>query len=270
MLFKDRIEFANVTRYFDLIQHHVLASTVDSPLAKVDIDLNAPYVARQPEEKKPKKNEEPSKKEVKVDKKLEKPAKEAKTEQKKETSAARKGHCDLRILAELSPSRIDLRVGYIKSVSKHPQADSLYVEEIDVGEEKPRQVVSGLVKFIPEDQLMNRHVVLVCNLKPAKMRGVESQAMVLCASNADKSVVELVIPPAGSKPGDVLWFDGHQGTVDAQLKPKEKVWETVQPHFKTTDKLECGYMDPKTQKLCYLKSEKGVCRVTSIAQGSLS
>ncbi len=170
----------------------------------------------------------------------------------------------------MSPSRIDLRVGFIKSVTKHPQADSLYVEEIDVGEEKPRQVVSGLVKFIPEDQLNQRHVVLVCNLKPAKMRGVESQAMVLCASNADKSNVELVIPPPGSKPGDVLWFDGHEGTPDAQLKPKEKVWETVQPQFKTNDKLECGYLDSKTQKWGHLKSKKGICLVKSIAQGSLS
>lgn len=65
---------------------------------------------------------------------------------------------------------------------QHPDADSLYVEKIDVGEPEPRTVVSGLVQFVPKEQLQDRLVVLLCNLKPQKMRGVESQGMVLCAS----------------------------------------------------------------------------------------
>nr|CAH7756022.1 unnamed protein product [Callosobruchus chinensis] len=65
---------------------------------------------------------------------------------------------------------------------KHPEADALYVEKIDLGEEKPRTIVSGLVNFIPIEEMQNRMVVVLCNLKPAKMRGVESQGMVLCAS----------------------------------------------------------------------------------------
>lgn len=65
---------------------------------------------------------------------------------------------------------------------QHPDADSLYVEKIDVGEPEPRTVVSGLVQFVPREQLQDRLVVLLCNLKPQKMRGVESQGMVLCAS----------------------------------------------------------------------------------------
>ena len=48
--------------------------------------------------------------------------------------------------------RLDLRVGHIRKASMHPDADGLYVEEIDLGEEKPRTVISGLVKFIPEDR----------------------------------------------------------------------------------------------------------------------
>lgn len=66
---------------------------------------------------------------------------------------------------------------------------SLYVEEIDVGEPEPRTVVSGLVKFIPEAEMQGRRVALLCNLKPANMRGVQSQAMVLCASSEDGSKV---------------------------------------------------------------------------------
>ena len=55
--------------------------------------------------------------------------------------------------AEISVSRLDIRVGLIKKVQKHPDADSLYVEEIDVGEESPRTVVSGLVKYIPLEEM---------------------------------------------------------------------------------------------------------------------
>lgn len=83
---------------------------------------------------------------------------------------------------ETIPSRLDIRVGKIVEVSKHPDADALYVEKIDLGEPAPRTIVSGLVNFIPIEQMRERMVVVLCNLKPAKMRGVESQGMVLCAS----------------------------------------------------------------------------------------
>lgn len=55
--------------------------------------------------------------------------------------------------AEISISRLDIRVGLITKVQKHPDADSLYVEEIDVGEGSTRTVVSGLVKFIPLEEM---------------------------------------------------------------------------------------------------------------------
>lgn len=60
---------------------------------------------------------------------------------------------------------------------------------MDIGEEKMRTVVSGLVKFIPEAEMQNRMAVLLCNLKPAKMRGVTSEAMVMCASTPEKVTV---------------------------------------------------------------------------------
>ena len=59
------------------------------------------------------------------------------------------------------------------------------------------QVVSGLVKFIPIEQMANRRVVVVANMKPTKLKGVESQAMVLCGKAADGSAMELVEPPEG-------------------------------------------------------------------------
>lgn len=83
---------------------------------------------------------------------------------------------------EDGPHRLDIRVGKIVEVSKHPDADALYVEKIDLGEVEPRTVVSGLAKFVPLEDLQDRLVAVLCNLKPAKMRGVESQGMLLCTS----------------------------------------------------------------------------------------
>ena len=79
-----------------------------------------------------------------------------------------------------------MKVGKITKCEKHPDADALYLEEIECGEEKPRQVISGLVKFVPLEEMQNRMVVILCNLKPAKMRGILSEAMVMCASTPDK------------------------------------------------------------------------------------
>lgn len=64
---------------------------------------------------------------------------------------------------------------------QHPDADSLYLEKIDIGEEEPRTVISGLAGTVPLEEMRDRMVVMLCNLKPQKMRGIESQAMVMCA-----------------------------------------------------------------------------------------
>nr|CAD7425613.1 unnamed protein product [Timema monikensis] len=127
--------------------------------------------------------------------------------------------------------RLDLRVGRIMTAKRHPDADALYVEEVDVGEDKPRTVVSGLVKFVPLEAMQNRLAVLLCNLKPAKMRGVTSEAMVMCASSPDK--VEILDPPECSQPGDEIHVEGYPRVPDPVLNPKKKIFETVAPDLKT-------------------------------------
>ena len=92
---------------------------------------------------------------------------------------------------------LDLRVGKILSVEKHPEADTLYIESIDVGEDEPRTIVSGLVNFVPEEEMQDRDVVVICNLKSRNMRGVKSHGMVLCASDEAHENVEPLQPPAG-------------------------------------------------------------------------
>eukprot|EP00236_Picocystis_salinarum_P001455 CAMPEP_0183828968 /NCGR_PEP_ID=MMETSP0807_2-20130328/3068_1 /TAXON_ID=88271 /ORGANISM="Picocystis salinarum, Strain CCMP1897" /LENGTH=791 /DNA_ID=CAMNT_0026074175 /DNA_START=87 /DNA_END=2462 /DNA_ORIENTATION=- len=125
-------------------------------------------------------------------------------------------------------SRLDVRVGLITKCWKHPEADTLYCEEIDVGEAVPRQVVSGLVKHIPLDEMQERPCVVLCNLKPSNVRGIRSHAMVLCASEDGKAKVETLFPPSGSRPGDRITCDGFSPDPDEVLNPKKKVWEQVQ------------------------------------------
>jgi methionyl-tRNA synthetase len=75
---------------------------------------------------------------------------------------------------------VDLRAAKIVDVKRHPDAEKLYIETVDLGSEK-RTIVSGLVPFYKEEELLGHTVVLVANLKPAVLRGVESQGMLLAA-----------------------------------------------------------------------------------------
>eukprot|EP00887_Chlorella_sp_A99_P004349 scaffold15.g4349.t1 len=161
-------------------------------------------------------------------------------------------------------SRVDLRVGLIRKAWRHPDAESLYVEEVDVGEPEPRTVVSGLVKHIPEAEMQQRHVVLVCNLKPANMRGVKSQAMVLAATSAD-GTVELVEPPADAAVGERVSADGFfEGAPDEQLNPKRKVWEAVQPELATDGERHACYRGAPLRT-----AGGGACTVRSVVGGSI-
>ncbi|KAK1290446.1 putative methionine--tRNA ligase [Acorus calamus] len=164
---------------------------------------------------------------------------------------------------EISVTRLDIRVGLIKKVQKHPDADSLYVEEIDVGEESTRTVVSGLVKYIPLEDMQNRKVCVLCNLKPASMRGIKSQAMVLAASNNDYTKVELVDPPESAQVGERVTFPGFSGEPDDVLNPKKKVWETLQTDLQTNAELVACYQGvPFT-------TSAGVCKVSTISEGAI-
>ncbi len=79
-------------------------------------------------------------------------------------------------------TKIQLKVGTVISAEKHPKADRLLVEKVDLGDEV-RQIVSGIASNFTPEQLIGRKVVVVSNLKPVKLRGVESQGMILCAAN---------------------------------------------------------------------------------------
>ncbi len=86
--------------------------------------------------------------------------------------------------------QMELKVGTILSCEKHPKADRLLVEKIDLGDGDIRQIVSGIATHYQPKELVGRKVVVVANLKPANLRGVESEGMILCAG--DDTELDLV------------------------------------------------------------------------------
>ncbi len=81
--------------------------------------------------------------------------------------------------------KVELRVGEIKVAERIPKADKLLRFEVDLGEEQPRQILAGLAEYYEPEKLIGRKVVVVANLKPRKMRGLESQGMICAASLED-------------------------------------------------------------------------------------
>ncbi|ORY87118.1 tRNA synthetases class I-domain-containing protein [Protomyces lactucae-debilis] len=130
-------------------------------------------------------------------------------------------------------SRIELRVGEITEVKKHPEADTLYVETISFGDVMPsRTVVSGLANHFTLEEMQGRRLIAICNLKPSKLRGVTSEAMVLCAADKEADVVEFVEPPADAALGTLVKVEGFEGTHDEK---NTKVWSEVVAELKTND-----------------------------------
>jgi aminoacyl tRNA synthase complex-interacting multifunctional protein 1 len=216
----------------------------------------------------------------------------AKTKEKKEKQP--KPQKAAPVEKPLSPALIDLRVGHILKAETHPNADSLYVSTIACGDpagtdntseyegQIVRTVCSGLNGLIPLEEMQNRKIVAVCNLKPVTMRGIKSAAMVLAASprvaegeDSHKGPVELVNPPSEAKAGDRVFFEGWEGEPEPVLNPKKKVWETIQPGFTTTDDLEVGFEvgevpqlsgegENKKTGLAKLKTAAGLCTVKTL------
>lgn len=94
--------------------------------------------------------------------------------------------------------KLDLRVGEVLEAKKLEKSDKLLVMKIKIGNEV-RQIVSGISKFYEPSEMVGKHVVVVANLKSAMLRGVESQGMILAASNEDKLEVVEVSLPSNSK-----------------------------------------------------------------------
>ncbi|ERT58821.1 methionine--tRNA ligase subunit beta, partial [Peptoniphilus sp. BV3C26] len=89
--------------------------------------------------------------------------------------------------------KLDLRVATIESVEDHPNADKLYILNLKLGQEK-RTIVSGIKDYYKKDDLIGKQIIIVANLKPIKLRGVESKGMLLAAKdkNGNLSLASLM------------------------------------------------------------------------------
>jgi len=134
-------------------------------------------------------------------------------------------------------SRLEMRTGKILEISKHPEADKLYVEKIDLGEASgPRTIVSGLVEYLREDELLGKEVIVLANLKPRAMVGIESAGMLLCASDAnDPNKVVPLAPPPGTPVGELVTFEGHAAEPMAAGNRASKAYGKVAPELHVDD-----------------------------------
>jgi len=96
--------------------------------------------------------------------------------------------------------KLDLRTARILEASEHPNADKLFVLKVDLGTET-RQLIAGIKGYYEADELVGKNIIIVANLAPRKMRGLESQGMLLAASTEDKSDVILLTTDRNISPG---------------------------------------------------------------------
>lgn len=97
-------------------------------------------------------------------------------------------------------AKVQLRVAKVLEAFEHPKADKLMVLKVDLGTEQ-RQICAGIRGHYTPDQLVGRNIIVVANLAPRMMRGLESNGMLLAASNADHTRVILLTPEADVEPG---------------------------------------------------------------------
>jgi aminoacyl tRNA synthase complex-interacting multifunctional protein 1 len=135
---------------------------------------------------------------------------------------------------DLTLNSLDLRVGKIVEVKRHETADKLYCEMIDVGEAEPRAIASGLVPHYSLEQMQNRQLIVVANLKARNLVGFKSFGMVLCAAKVDPDTgaekVEFIDPPAGSKVGSrvvIVTGEEIQPPLSSSQVEKQKAFEVL-------------------------------------------
>ncbi len=85
--------------------------------------------------------------------------------------------------------KLDLRIGTVTEVKDHPNADKLYIIQVDLGSEK-RQIVAGLKGIYSRDELKGKQISVICNLEPAELRGVKSEGMLLAADDGTLLITE--------------------------------------------------------------------------------
>ena len=164
--------------------------------------------------------------------------------------------------------KLEFKVGQIIKVWNHPEADKLYCEEIDVGEEVPRQIASGLRPYFTLEQMQGQRLLVVSNLKPKNLVKFKSHGMVLCAAAPDGEggeKVEFIEPPEGAAIGEVVTFEGlppPKPLAPSQVE-KTKAFVACAEHMKTTDDYVAAWKDHT------FMTSAGPCKAKTIAGGAM-
>jgi aminoacyl tRNA synthase complex-interacting multifunctional protein 1 len=162
--------------------------------------------------------------------------------------------------------KLEFKVGQITKVWVHPTADKLYCEEIDIGEEAPRQIASGLRPHFTEEQMLGQRLLVVSNLKAKNLVGFRSNGMVLCAAQSKEDgseEVQFVEPPADAPIGEVVTFEGlppPEPWSGAQVE-KKKVFAACVEGMKTTEDCKGAWNGH------LFMTSAGPCSTKSIAGG---
>jgi len=161
---------------------------------------------------------------------------------------------------------LDVRVGRIVEAWEHPDSDKLWCERIDVGEPEPREIASGLrAYYATADELVDRKVLVVCNLKAAKLAGFASNGMVLCASSEDSSTVAFVEPPEAAAPGERVLM-AELDAVDpasGNAVKKKKLMEKAAAELRSVNSVATAHGKP-------LVVAGGECTTPSVPEGTIS
>ena len=164
--------------------------------------------------------------------------------------------------------KLEFKVGQITKVWNHPDADKLYCEEIECGEEKPRQIASGLRPHYSLEEMEGKRLLVVANLKTKKLVGFPSSGMVLCAAETKddgSEKVEFIEPPEGAKLGEIITFEGlppPEPFSGAQVE-KKKVFQACAGGMQTNEDGVATWNGHS-----FLTSA-GPCKSTSIKNGAM-
>ena len=165
--------------------------------------------------------------------------------------------------------KLEFKVGMITKVWVHEKADKLYCEEIDVGEDQPRQIASGLRPHFTPEQMLGQRLLVVSNLKAKNLVGFKSHGMVLCAAqhldSSGEERVEFVEPPPDALIGEVVTFEGlppPQPCSAAQIE-KKKVFQACLDGMRTLNDGRAAWNGH------VFMTSAGPCRAKTVAGGPM-
>jgi len=209
-----------------------------------------PKEEKKEEKPREEKKEEKPKEEKKDKKKQEKKEEgEGKPEEKKKKHEQKKG---------MEPKEIfklcDLRVGYVEECTILEGFNDIYSLVIDLGEEKKRQIGTGLRNHVPIEKIKNTKIIVFSNLRPKKFgKDFESNGMILTASSkeGDKKIYELIRPNENAKPGEKVYLDGTELDPEKVTTINNKRFGQIFDNLKTNKECFCIYDGSK------LRTESG-------------